>query len=278
MIPIKFTPFSVGYCTHPQRMIIQDGDWSPCQFPALSFLLQHPQHGSILFDTGYTQRFFTETQKWPFWIYRKTTKVHIEHKQTLTEQLMQQNIAASTINTVIISHFHADHIGGLRDFPKASMMCSGTAYTAVKNKKGLCALKNGYLVGLMPSDFIDRCVFFETKKMIPINNLGGFTEGYDLFDDKSIIAVPLPGHAKGQYGLFFYDINNKPVFLIADSCWTKEAYEELKLPYILTYLIHDSRKSYKETIYKLHHLHKNQPEVLIIPSHCHQTWQRLQRI
>ena len=49
------------------------------------------------------------------------TKVVIEDHQELKNQLQSFGIKTNDINHIIISHFHADHIGGLQDFPNAKI-------------------------------------------------------------------------------------------------------------------------------------------------------------
>lgn len=104
-------------------------------------------------------------------------------------------------------------------------------------------------------------------------NLSPFTHGFDLFNDQLITAIHLPGHAKGQISLYF----KTPIetFLVADSCWHQEAFKELAFPSNLTYLMHDNKETYQQTIRNLHHLFKNNKDIDIIPAHCQHIRARL---
>ena len=55
-VSLKF--FQAGYCTHPQGMVLRGAPWRSAKFPATFALIEHPTIGKVLFDTGYTQRFF----------------------------------------------------------------------------------------------------------------------------------------------------------------------------------------------------------------------------
>ena len=273
---LDYTLFSAGYCTHPECVTIKGWRWRNQKYPALCALITHPEHGYMLFDTGYSHRFFDATRKWPMWLYQKITPVHIQDAQALIRQLQQKGIRPEEIKTIFLSHFHADHIAGIQDFPGAAIICSKKGYKSVEHTQGFGALRKGFASALLPEDFESRVVWIEHKQTIPLDNsMQPFIEGKDIFGDGSLIAIELPGHARGQYGLLFKNQNQQPVFLVADSCWSSAAYREYALPSTITYLVHDQKKAYQETLLKLHCLYKSNPHIRIIPSHCQEIWQEL---
>lgn len=261
---IHYQLFEAGFCKHCERMTLKKGRLKQCEYPAICALIKHPQQGYILFDTGYSDRFYRLTKRFPFSVYRHLTPVTI--KKSLKDQLLENNITAAEINYIVISHFHADHIGGLNDFPNAQFICHPEAIQGIKNKKGLRALLQGFLPGLLPDNFYERLILLEDKDILLDSNLAPFTTGYDVFGDGIITAISLPGHAQGQIGLYFKAI--KDTFLIADSCWHQETFKELIYPSELTYLIHHDKQAYLQTIKQLHELYQQNKGIDIIPSHC----------
>ncbi|MCW8933968.1 MAG: MBL fold metallo-hydrolase [Gammaproteobacteria bacterium] len=258
----------VGHCFHPEAMVMKGHSWQSMQFPAIVGLIKHPQKGYVLFDTGYAKRFKQETERFPERFYRWLTPFHICEKESLVYQLSQLNIGADEINAIFISHFHADHISGLLDFPSASFICSKVALDTFISLGRIKGLIKGYLPKLLPSDFVKRCSFIEdTKKIIIRNKYAPFSAGYDVFSDGGFIAIPLPGHAVGQFGLLL-ESSGKSCFLIGDACWTREAYQEGVRPNILTYAIMDNGKQYLETLDKLSQVYLSNKKIQIIPSHC----------
>lgn len=88
-------------------------------------------------------RFYELTQKFPFSIYRRLTPVVL--KKSLKQQLEEKNIQATEIKAIVISHFHADHIGGLKDFPNAQFFCHPDAIKDIQHKTGIKAIMQGFL-------------------------------------------------------------------------------------------------------------------------------------
>ncbi|HEY9596504.1 MAG TPA: MBL fold metallo-hydrolase [Cyanophyceae cyanobacterium] len=275
---LKVTFFQAGYCTHPEAVVIRDGRWKTTNFPSLFALISHQKLGAILFDTGYSNRFFEETRHFPFRLYALTTPVYFQPEDSAVYQLQKQGIEPEAVQSIIISHFHADHIGSLRDFPHARFICFQSAYEAVKYRRGINALKAGFLSGLLPSDFEQRAIFVEDKQRVSLPpQYAPFDTGFDLFGDSSLFAVELPGHATGQLGLFFSDTDNQNYFLIADACWLSRAYQEFVKPHPIANLIFSNGQEYDDTLSKIHQLHQLNPELKIIPTHCPTTWDELQQ-
>jgi glyoxylase-like metal-dependent hydrolase (beta-lactamase superfamily II) len=276
---LKINFFKAGYCTHPEAIVIQDGRWKTAKFPSMFALISHPEHGHILFDTGYSNRFFEETRSFPFNLYALTTPVYFQPEDSAVHQLQAAGIDAAAIRYIIISHFHADHIGGLKDFPNAKFIYFNSAYKSVKDRRGINALQAGFLSGLIPTDFEDRSSFVEDRQIgsLPTQYMP-FDTGFDLFRDGSLLAVELPGHAAGQLGLFFIDLNYQDYFLIADACWLSRAYQEFVKPHPITNLISANGREYVDTLSKIHQLHKSNPDLKIIPTHCSKTWDELKQL
>lgn len=266
---MKIKLYKVGSCKHPEIIIKRDGSWCCHDFPMIVALIQHPVCGYVLFDTGYSAEFFNITNKFPEKLYRLVTPVKLTENDTLKSQLKADGINLDSIRTVIISHFHADHISGLKELTNAKFICSREGYLEIKNKNSLCGLKKGLIKKFLPGDFELRVEFIEDKPKhktdMPFENV------WDIFGDESCLAVELPGHSKGHTGLLCPDSN---IFLIGDACWTEKAITDYKWPSALAYLIMDNKNHYKKTLRKIIAFKKTNPQVEIIPSHCDATFQR----
>lgn len=264
----------VGHCCHPEAMIARGRSLKSMIFPAIVGLLKHPVEGYILFDTGYACHFQKVTNTFPEKFYRMITPVTLEDTDSLQFQLAQKGIKPDEINVIFISHFHADHIAGLKDFPKAKFICSKVGFEFINGSQSkVKKLLKGTLPKLLPENFFARTIFIEDLSNCVLHkDLKPFQDGFDLFGDGCCIAISLPGHARGHFGLLFNLPGERPYFLIGDACWTMETLMEKIKPNPLSYLILDNTKMYFETINQLNVLLNNNSDLKLIPSHCLDTF------
>lgn len=275
MAGVKLTLLATGYCTQSEHMLFRDGQRKTVRFPAIIALLEHPTAGPILFDTGYSERFFVETQSFPASLYRRLTPVYLRPEETAIRQLAARGIPATAVRAVIVSHFHADHVCGLADFPNARYLYFEDAYKAICQLRGLQALRAAFLPGLLPADFGERAqpVPLAQLKALP-PDYAPFTQGIDLYGDGALIAVRVPGHAAGQMGLFVQTEDGERTFLVADACWHSRAYRENVLPNPLVRLIFANWRDYCTSFGQIVQFHRQNPAVPIIPSHCSEVYAR----
>jgi glyoxylase-like metal-dependent hydrolase (beta-lactamase superfamily II) len=256
-----------GFCYSKENHAIENGRKQDIIFNALWGLIEHPTEGYILFDTGYTNRFYSATKNYPNKIYAQITKVHISPEQEVKAQLEANGISPHSIKHIFISHFHADHIGGLKDFPNATFHASSIAVNQMRKVSKTFAFTKGILKDLIPDDFMNRLSLIDEKLKVELPFLG---IAYDLFGDGYLTAVPLPGHARGQMGLLL-STNKQSYFLISDACWLKETYIKGTLPSPIVRLFFDSWSDFKSSLKKIMHFHKKEPKTIIVPTHCAET-------
>ncbi|XCN73979.1 MAG: MBL fold metallo-hydrolase [Candidatus Electrothrix aestuarii] len=262
----------VGHCSHPEAVVVRGGTWRARSFPAIVGILHHPQQGYILFDTGYARRFHEATHAFPERLYRWLTPMHLPQTEELPYLLAQRGLTTEDIQYIFISHFHADHIAGLLDFPKARFICSESALYAATHQQRVHGLIKGNLPALLPPDLLQRTTFIEE---CPTTASGlaqhAFAKGYDIFADGSCLAIALPGHAQGQFGLLCSQDDSR-YFLVADACWTRASFKDGSKPLAVANIIMSSTAQYHRTIEALAQLHAMQPDLFIIPSHCQETY------
>lgn len=257
-----------GFCRHCEAMTLGGGSWRPSIFPALAGLILH-ESGPVLFDTGYDPAFFAATTPFPQRLYRWLTPPDITPQTTIAAQLGRFNLRPEAIRCVILSHFHADHIAGLCQFPQARVICSRIGLQAARRGSDWSALRAGVLRALIPPDFDHRVRFFEDCAATALpRDLAPFEGAVDVFGDGAALAVPLPGHAPGQFGLAIRAPSGQLNFLAADAAWSSRAIRENRPPPRLTTSLLGGTHDYRTTLGQLHALVRRNPQVLITPSHC----------
>lgn len=272
---MSFELLKVGYCLHPEAVVSPGAPWRQIRFPSTVGLIRHPIKGVILFDTGYSTRFATATQRFPELLYAKLTPITLTPQEELLSQLAQRDIAPEDVRYIFISHFHADHIAGLQDFPQAQFICSQSALHAIESMGRWRGLTKGYLKKLLPEDMATRTTFLEGTQLIKLaNGYKPFDCAHDILGDGSLLAISLPGHAHGHFGLLLAN-QSRPVFLVGDACWLSRNYQERSVPNRLTSLIMNSRHAYVDTLHKLSDLYCDNDNVNIVPSHCLKKYEEL---
>lgn len=243
-------------------------------FPAYCVLIEHPDRGWMLFDTGYARRFFPSTEPFPERLYRTILPVVLAEEEDLLAQMKSRGVEPRDVGTVIVSHYHADHVAGLRDFTNAHFIAGSMDTRAL-----WCAgnrwkdTARGFLPALLPDDFASRVTDAESFPVVDLPVwMAPFALGFDLVGDGSIVAVPLAGHSLGQIGLLIADAGGRPVFLVADACWSMPACRAGSMPSRLLSFVHADARRYAETFFALRRLDAREPSVALLPSHCADSW------
>jgi glyoxylase-like metal-dependent hydrolase (beta-lactamase superfamily II) len=261
-----------GGCRQIEHMVARNHRRRSIRFPAMFAIIEHPREGLALFDTGYAPRFFEATRQFPERLYALLTPVTLAPGESAVEQVTALGYVATDVRTVVISHFHGDHVAGLRDFPRARFRCLWRAWEGVSRLSGLAALRRGFLPELMPPDFDDR---LDLLDQLPVQSLqpecAPFEPGRDVFGDGSVMAVELAGHAAGQCGLIVNADDGTVYFLVADACWTRDAVDRQVMPHPIARLLFDDSTAYARTLAGLGELSRRAPSVVIVPTHCERT-------
>ena len=266
---MKITIFQAGYCTCPEHLALRGGAWRGIPFPAMFALFEHPRFGPMLFDTGYSYRFFDETRFFPERLHRWLTPVTLREDQLAVNQLAAHSLKPSDITRVFISHFHADHIAALADFNKATYVYLPQAYGSVRHIHRSRAIARGFLSGLVPDNFEARSAPVDVNRPCKLpSEFTPFVKGYDLLGDGTLLAVELPGHAAGQMGILARGFNDQTFFFVADAAWLAQSIDENRPPHAVANLLFNDPKAYRATLSGLHRLGTDHPDVHLIPSHC----------
>jgi glyoxylase-like metal-dependent hydrolase (beta-lactamase superfamily II) len=248
------TVFEAGWCTHMACVALKGAGFARCRFPSRAYLIQTAR-GRWLWDTGYAQRFIDSTSSGIFALYGRITPVHFDARTAVAVQLREHGVRPSDLTAVVLSHFHGDHIAGLRDFAGVPTWLSGNGWNATRTLRGVSALRKGFVPALIPEDFESSVVPIEQFVLTALpSTLAPFAHGYAAPGaDGELFFVPLPGHAAGHIGAFV-STDDGWVLLAADAAWSPRSYRELRGPSRLAHIIMDNATDYHRTLGDLHQL------------------------
>jgi glyoxylase-like metal-dependent hydrolase (beta-lactamase superfamily II) len=89
------------------------------------------------------------------------------------------------VKTIVLTHMHIDHDGGLADFAHARVWAAAGEIAATR---GLAGRVRGYLPQRWPSGFDPQPIHFADKPF------GPFARSRPLTVDGAVVALPTPGH------------------------------------------------------------------------------------
>jgi len=207
---------------------MRGGNWQSVRLRVRYGLIFHPAAGPVLVDTGYTpQALIGAGRSGMLRLYGALLKPELNAAEQVLPVLTRFGLSPDNIRAVIVTHFHADHISGLSLFRNARFIASDAAWARVKARTPRQNLRQGVFTQLFPVDFEARLDGISAKPRIAPR--GDSPGGADLFGDGSVIAVDLPGHADGQFGLLFAG-EQRPLLYAVDVQWLLEALSENRTP------------------------------------------------
>ncbi|RWA82869.1 MBL fold metallo-hydrolase [Mesorhizobium sp.] len=228
-----------------ERLILRGGSWQSVRLRVRYGLIFHPAAGPVLVDTGYTPEALSgERRGRMLRLYGALLKPELNATEQVLPVLRRFGLSPDDISTVIVTHFHADHISGLSLFRNARFIASDAAWAHFKAHTPRQNLRHGVFTELFPPDFETRLDGLSSKPDVEARD--DIPGGVDLFGDGSVIAVDLPGHADGQFGLLFAGIE-RPLLYAVDVQWLLKALSECRTPGFPATLIAEDAEAIEPT-------------------------------
>jgi glyoxylase-like metal-dependent hydrolase (beta-lactamase superfamily II) len=256
-----------GFCHQRAWFADRSSFFRLIRFPAMIAVIRHPRLGVMLFDAGYG-RCLEQARSRRARIYRRILPFELPESERIAAQLARMN--ASPVDLIFLSHLHPDHIGGLGEVPgKAPILYSREGLARLRSLRGLARHRSAFFDELLPDDFAARGRAIEDLPAVSCD--APFGQGRDVTGDGSVVAVPLPGHAAGQYGLFCRLAGDRRILLCADAAWLLSNIVQQTRPTWAARMIADDFAAFTRTLANLHEFSVRHPDVRIIPSHCEES-------
>jgi N-acyl homoserine lactone hydrolase len=184
-----------------------DERWSDW-LPVYAFAIEH-RDGVILVDSGSN----AGLRKLPRWhpYFRYAVRFEIEREQEAGPQLRALGIAPRDVKTIVLTHMHIDHDGGLADFEASRVLVSPGE---LKAASGFAGEIRGYLPRRWPKGFDPQSLALADEPF------GPFAKSRRVTADGAVIAIPTPGHTRDHLSLAVDD-GDGIVILAGDASYTE---------------------------------------------------------
>jgi glyoxylase-like metal-dependent hydrolase (beta-lactamase superfamily II) len=242
---------------HERRMFEGVAELSPSPWhqAIATVVLTHPKRGLIAIDPAFGSDIADDLSRVPPWF--RIISGTAKGKTPTVVSMEAAGIEPRSVREVLLTHPHWDHTGALGDLPRATVRLARPDYDYVAPMTA--ALDHGVLPHLLRRAW---------KRLEPFDTSGPpllrFEASNDLFQDGSVIAVPLPGHTPGSTGYLVRGRGGKRWLFTGDSTWTLRGVEK---PAHKTVPIDADKTTTGETIGRLHALLSEHPEIAIFPAH-----------
>ncbi len=199
------TALDCGWMRTQQRTLVQGGSTDEIHLPVASWLVQHPL-GTVVFDVGLHAGLASGPEMLGDMAKRFTPELEVGG--TVSHRLEQHGVDPLGSFTVVLSHCHFDHVGGLCELPNARVIIQADEWVAATREDDVAYDKSLYALG---------------------HDVLAIVGAHDLFGDGTVACVPTPGHTCGHQSLRVVTANG-PVILASDACYFSHTLDDGVLP------------------------------------------------
>ncbi len=189
---VRLHVFNTGWNRMSWLLVGDSRPWRPV--PA--FVLEHPRHGLIVFDTGVSPEVAEAGESALPAPMRWVIESRSDASCLLSRQMEVANLPLERVTQVIVSHLHEDHVGQLDAFARATFI-AGPGTSAFAQEHGLA----------------DR---WREVSSAALRASWPFERTQDLFGDGSVVLIHGGGHTREDL-MVLVSLPEGPVLLTGDA-------------------------------------------------------------
>ena len=197
-LPIAVNGIRVAASIRPRKVVIHGGDERPLTMPRTAFQVVYP-HCTMMIDSGLdkaTHDSFSPDKPEPYF----------------PEAFAQLRRALNAAQLIVLTHFHADHVGGIVTAPNFSELAQKTIITA---STAHCLMNTPHRPHLrLSQQQIDAFIMLDYPKYYPVA--------------PGIVLIESPGHSPDSQMVFIRLQSGREILHSVDTAWIMDNILQLK--------------------------------------------------
>jgi glyoxylase-like metal-dependent hydrolase (beta-lactamase superfamily II) len=219
-------------------------------------LVEHPK-GSFLIDGGLGKDAQGEMAR-NLGVLHKLFPIQVD--SSISEQ-REKFPGLKNIQSIYVTHVHWDHLSGAKDFPEIPIYLLPEEIEFINQGSR----------SILPVVYEEQRKALQSRfrpiqlKEHPYEN---FSRSLDLFEDGSVVLVPLPGHTPGSLGIFLNVSPTERYLVVGDALWNVNDNGEPEARSLPAEWFADNDVARaRETRARLTELVKKSNEITLVPVH-----------
>lgn len=211
MSGLKMTCLNVGPLTVSKNLLVAFAPGTVV-VPTTASVIEHPQHGIILWDTGINDAVADPDRGDEYWgpgLRSAFGTQGFTRDHAVDAQLDKLGYKPADVKYVVYSHLHLDHAGGMSYFPNAVHVVQ----------------RDEIRYALWPDPWTRPVYCQNDFKDIRKLNILEIDGDFDLFSDGSLTLLKTPGHAPGHQAMLLNLPHRGRVCLGADVGHQRDGFE-----------------------------------------------------
>jgi N-acyl homoserine lactone hydrolase len=199
------TGLDCGWLATQERTLVAGGSTDELRIPIPAWLVRH-ERGYVVFDTGLHPALAEDQDE--LGGMRKYFRAELAEGGSVGGRLAAHDVDPAGALTVVLSHTHFDHVGGLCDLPNARVVVHADEWASAMDER---------------EPNVDRHLFDLGHDVLAVDG------AHDVFGDGTVVTLPTPGHTCGHQSLKVRT-DGGPVVLTADACYFSHTLDDEVLP------------------------------------------------
>jgi glyoxylase-like metal-dependent hydrolase (beta-lactamase superfamily II) len=230
--------------------------WPTIPFPA--FLVEHPTAGPFMIDTGPARSHAEDGGREDLGrVGAALLGVNMRPEHAAGEQVRALGHDPASIELVVMTHLHYDHLGGSDQFPNAEFLVTKAEHHDPPSTRN----------GTYPHhrEAVKRW------RVIGGNGeaVGPLTRTWDVFGDGSVRLASTPGHSPGHASVLLRLAGGRPALLAADAAYARRTIDERLVP-----LLCPDVERYLRSLDELRAYVDQTPDAVVVCGHDGWRWEQ----